>query len=166
MKIRRLVESDWEAYRAIRLEALRTVPEAFGSDAEQQEQLPPEHWVGRLAGGNSFVYGAFAGDGIVGIAGFARESGRKTRHKGFIWGVYVSPAFRGRGVARELMTAILEEARALDGVEQVTLSVVTENASAKALYRSLGFTVFGTELRALKLGQRYLDEDHMVLFLG
>jgi len=33
------------------------------------------------------------------------------------------------------------------------------------LYASLGFEVFGTEKRALKVGQRYVDEDYMVLFL-
>jgi RimJ/RimL family protein N-acetyltransferase len=165
MNIRRLVASDWEAYRSIRLEALQMAPEAFGTSFEEQENLPHEYWAARLAaGGNAFVLGAFSEERIIGIAGFGREPRRKTRHKGNISGVYVSPAFRGRGVARELLTVTLSEARSLQGLEQVTLCVVTDNVRAKALYLHLGFRVFGTELRALKLGERYLDEEHMVLF--
>jgi hypothetical protein len=37
--------------------------------------------------------------------------------------------------------------------------------AARALYRSLGFVVFGTEPRSLKVGQTYVDEDHMMLRL-
>ena len=140
-------------------------PEAFATGVEEQENLPDEHWARRLAGNaDSLVLGAFAGERLVGIAAFTREPRRKTRHKGNISGVYVSPTFRGRGIARGLLTAILSEARSLQGLEQVMLSVVTENVPARELYRKLGFTVFGTELRALKVGERYLDEEHMVLF--
>jgi hypothetical protein len=29
----------------------------------------------------------------------------------------------------------------------------------------MGFRVFATEPRAMKVGNRYVDEDHMILFL-
>lgn len=167
MEIRRLVEADWEVYRAIRLEALRLAPEAFGSDVDEQSGLPPEYWAARLSGGeDAFVLGAFCEGQVVGTAAFSRERRRKVGHKGTITGVYVSPAFRGRGAARELLTVMLNQVRTLPGLEQVSLCVVTENLPARELYRKLGFQVFGTERRALKVGERYLDEEHMVLFLG
>jgi RimJ/RimL family protein N-acetyltransferase len=46
------------------------------------------------------------------------------------------------------------------------LSVVTTNASARRLYESLGFVAYGTEIRAMKLGETYYDEIHMALRLG
>jgi ribosomal protein S18 acetylase RimI-like enzyme len=167
MNIRRLAEADWEAYRAIRLEALQVAPEAFGSDFDDESKRPDEFWKARLTGGDDrFMLGAFAGQELVATAGFARETRRKTRHQGTIVGVYVAPAYRGRGIASAMMEAMLSEVRRLEDLEQVTLCVVTENVVARELYLRLGFRVFGTELRALKLGDRYLDEDHMVLFLG
>lgn len=166
MEIRRLVQSDWEAFRSIRLEALEESPEALAADLEEEAEIPDEKWPARLRpGDDSFVLGVFAEERIVGCAGFRRESRRKLRHKGHIWGVYVSPASRGGGIARKLLTALLREARGLEGLEQVSLTVVTDNLPAKQLYKRLGFQVFGTELRALKIGQAYVDEDHMVLFL-
>jgi RimJ/RimL family protein N-acetyltransferase len=43
---------------------------------------------------------------------------------------------------------------------------MTANAPARALYRAAGFEVFGVERRALRVGDRYFDEEHMVLHLG
>ena len=85
----------------------------------------------------------------------------KAAHRGNIWGVYVQPAARGRGVSRALLTEILSHARTQ--VKQVHLSVVTDNVAALALYERLGFTTYGTEPRSLFVDGRYLDEHLMVL---
>lgn len=166
MDIRRLEAADWEAYRTIRIEALEVAPEAFGSDAAAARLMSREEWLGRVAPRpGSFVLGAFDAGRIVGTAGFAREDRLKTRHKGNVWGVFVSPSFRGRGLGKELMVKLIDEARAMAGLEQILLGVVADNAPARELYLSLGFQTWGTEPRALRVGERYLDEDYMVLFL-
>ena len=62
------------------------------------------------------------------------------------------------------MIEIINQAKTLVDVEQINLTVVSSNVSAKGLYTSLGFHVFGTERNALKIGQQYFDEDYMVLY--
>lgn len=52
--------------------------------------------------------------------------------------VIVDPELRGRGLGRQLMVAVMEQARGL-GVTTLTLNVVAENHRAIGLYRSLGF---------------------------
>jgi ribosomal protein S18 acetylase RimI-like enzyme len=165
VQIRVLEPADWEAYRAIRLEALANAPEAFAADLEEQRRLAPEDWANRLRGADSFVLGAFENDRIVGMVGFVRQRGPKLRHKGTVWGMYVSPGCRGKGAGRLLMQELIERARRLDGLEQLTLTVVSDNAPARQLYLSLGFQVYGREPRALKVGERYLDEELMILLL-
>jgi len=110
--------------------------------------------------------GAFAGERLVGTAGFYRDNEMKTRHKGHIWGVYVTGAARGKAVGRRVLRAVLERAAGTEGVEQILLSVATPQAAAVSLYRSLGFESFGREPRALKIGDRYVDEEHMVMYVG
>lgn len=44
---------------------------------------------------------------------------------------------------------------------QLMLSVNAENLPAKRLYTSHGFQSFGLEPRAMKVGDRFYDEEHM-----
>jgi ribosomal protein S18 acetylase RimI-like enzyme len=159
--IRRLDRPDAGDYRTIRLEALERDPAAFGSTHAAEVGRTLEEFSRRLS--SSVVYGAYVDGRIVGMAGFKPCDGAREHHKAFVWGTYVRPELRRRGIARALMQAVLEGARA--GVEQLTLSVVSTNSSAVALYRGLGFEVYGNEPRALKGDGGYADELLMVRFL-
>ena len=68
---------------------------------------------------------------------------------------------RGTGVGRRLLDHVIAHARTQ--VQQVHLAVTAPNAAGIGLYESLGFVRYGTEPRALKVGDRYLDEHLMVL---
>jgi L-amino acid N-acyltransferase YncA len=69
----------------------------------------------------------------------------KTRHKALVVGMYVLPAFRGRGLARALMQAAVACCDARGGVRVVQLEVTQGNEPATALYGSLGFEAWGVE---------------------
>ena len=55
--------------------------------------------------------------------------------------VSVDPPCRGRGIGRALFARVEEEARAI-GAAKVTLEVLSNNAPAQGLYRSLGYGDF------------------------
>lgn len=61
---------------------------------------------------------------------------------------------------------MLRLARSLPGIEQVTLAVSSDNIPARRLYESLEFETYGSEARALKIGESYVDEDLMVLYFA
>lgn len=155
--IRPLRPEDSALYRDIRLEALRMHPEAFSSSFEQESAQPLSSFEQRLTANT--VFAGFLGHVVLGVAGFMPESSIKRAHKGHLWGMYVRPAARGTGLARQLVEAVLTFAQ--DRVELVQLSVVSGNVPAHRLYQSLGFTPFGLEERALKVQGKYLDEVHM-----
>jgi len=122
---------------------------------EDEQALPHDAVATRLEG--AFVAGTFQGDELVGIAGFTRFEGAKLRHRALLWGMYVGPTARGAGVGDALMRFLTAEARA-QGIEQMILTVAAENSRARRLYERWGFSVYGTESRAIKLADRYLDE--------
>lgn len=166
MTIRLLTADDAEAHRPLRLRALVEHPHAFGSDAQEWRGTPIEEVAARLYRPNGFMLGAFIDGALIGTAGAFREERVKLRHKAWIGGVYVAPEARGQGIGRALVSAAMERARAWIGVTQVHLSVAVPNEEARRLYLSLGFQVYGLEPRAIRLEDRYVDEEHMVLILS
>jgi ribosomal protein S18 acetylase RimI-like enzyme len=168
VEIRLLTADDAEAYSTIRLQALERDPEAFSSSAEEHRHLRIDDIKARLSpgSGDNFVVGAFVAGRLLGTAGFYREAGPKSRHKGHVWGVYLSKELRGQGIGRRMLQTLLDRATKIAGIEQILISVTTTQQAALALYRSLGFASFGREIRALKIGERYIDEEHMVLHMN
>ena len=81
----------------------------------------------------------------------------------YFFGVYVAPEGRGKGLGKSLMIELIGKAKNCVGLEQINLTVVSENSSAKKLYKSLGFKAYGVERNALKFNGQYFDEDLMVL---
>jgi ribosomal protein S18 acetylase RimI-like enzyme len=168
--IRRLVASDALAYWQTRNQGLKEFPDAFTTSYEEGVATPPEKLAKRFGnisdGNDDFVLGAFANDGtLLGYVGFKREDRAKQRHKGKVEGMYVTPAARGTGFGKRLLLALIAEARAMSGLEQIWLTVTASNGGARNLYLHAGFVSFGVEPRAIKVGADYFDKEFMVLRL-
>ncbi len=166
MNIRLLTPADAAVFQQLRLAALLDTPESFASSHAEEKDTPLDELARRLAPRPGHgVLGAFDGDALVGMVGLGRETRAKFAHKGIIWGMYVAPAARGRGVARDLMLALLALARAGAGFAKLDLVADSQNVAAIALYESLGFVVWGRELDAMRLDGQPRDDLHMALRL-
>jgi ribosomal protein S18 acetylase RimI-like enzyme len=170
MTIRFLDFGDLTAYRDLRLAGLKESPTAFGSSYGEEADLPLTEFAARLRPPNkpdNGIFGAFVDDGrLVGVLGFAREYRVKRPHIALIWGMYVSPEFRGQGFGAALVDEAITHARRLGIVRQILLSVTASNMAAVSLYRSRGFERYGLERDALCIDGEYFDEEHLVLFVG
>ncbi|MCS6807270.1 MAG: GNAT family N-acetyltransferase [Bacteroidota bacterium] len=169
--VRPLEEEDFTAFVRLREEALRNEPEAFGPDYDSYSTAPlldKEHYFERiLKYPFSFSLGAFASDGtLIGMGCFTCPYTMiKRRHKGIMWGMYVKPEYRGRGIGKKIAELILLAAKEDAGCEQVLITVTPPGSPAHKFYESLGFIQYGIEYQALKLETGYIDEVLMMKIL-
>lgn len=163
--IRVLTANDAGAFKALRLEAIAEAPSAVWPTRAEEAARSDAEVAARIEyNAYQVVYGAFIDNDLVGIAGLRREALQQVFHKATLWGVFVHPRCRQQGIARHLFDAL--RIHALDaGVLQIQLCVNAENEKAKSLYRSLGFVGYGVEPRAMRIGDRFYDEEHMCLQL-
>jgi len=167
MNLRFLTPADAEAFWHLRMEMLRNDPASFADSTEEHETTTVDAVRQRLAESDpasNFVVGSFADGRLTGSAGFFRRLNNKERHKGHVWGVYVSPSQRGMGVGKALMLEIIHRVRQIAGIEQITL-VASAQLPAQKLYESVGFKGYGIEPHSLKIGKDYVDDILMVLML-
>ncbi len=130
---RLLDKKDAAAYRALRLQALQTEPDAFCSDYETESQKPAlflEKCLNESAE-LPFVFGAFEGDTLIGIAGFAGDE---------LIQLYVTPEHRRKGIARELALAVADHAFAtVKLLLYINVAVVLHPNNAQKFYETCGF---------------------------
>lgn len=126
--IRRMTESD--------AEAVASIERVCFSDPWSKEAFLS------AASDKNYIYMvAEATDDIVGMAGCicCIDEGNLTN-------VAVSPEYRGQGIARAVVSDLMEAARSL-GIVNFTLEVREHNTSAIGLYESLGFVLEGKRPR-------------------
>lgn len=96
------------------------------------------NWCQNIDYGRNFPLLAFAGNRVVGDATLHQQLGGWKRHVGRV-SVLVHPRFRGRGLARALVSEIVEVARNL-GLEKVEAEFIGEQEAAMKLFAMLGFS--------------------------
>jgi RimJ/RimL family protein N-acetyltransferase len=134
--------------RELRLAALRGDPGAFGSSYEREATYEPRQWE-MLGGGPGAV---FVGGDWEGMAGVYLE-GEEPR----LWGMWVTPAARGRGLGRALAEAVVGWARDR-AFDRLRLGVTAEAPDALRLYERLGFTRTGVA-RPLRPGSPLCEHE-------
>lgn len=164
IKIRLLNENDAVEYKEKRIEALQNHPEAFSSSVEEELEYSIEVHASRIRAVNAYIFGAFEEDKLVGVVTLVTEIKRKLKHRSDIFAMYVSPQVRRHGIGKRLMNAAITKAKEIDGVEQVYLTVSSNNTAAKKLYESIGFELIGSDPRSMKIDNTYIGEDMMALY--
>ena len=165
-RVRQLERDDVEAFVSLRSQGLRSHPLAFGASVEDEAAWTRDVMASMFnTPERSAVFGAVVNERLVGLIGIRRHGARKSEHRAFIWGMYVEPDARRKGVGRRLVSAAIAEARKWPGVLQVQLTVTEAAPEARRLYETTGFRVWGREPRVLCWNGAYTDEYHLVLTL-
>jgi ribosomal protein S18 acetylase RimI-like enzyme len=140
-RVRRIRATETSELRALRLKALADAPDAFATSIAEATRAPAEYWAAWARRGSigrmSVTYVATDAEGWCGMAGgFLVRDGPGVR--AVVFGVWVDPAWRGRGLGRRLLDAVVGWAEAR-GAAHVELWVTEHNRAARTLYTGAGF---------------------------
>ncbi len=139
----------WEEVCAVYLEGLATGDATFETEAPDWSRWDASHLpCCRLV--------ALADGRVAGWAALGRVSAREVYAGVAEVSVYVGDGFRGAGVGRALLSALVGESEA-EGIWTLQASVFPENAATVALHRSCGFREVGRRVRVGRLGGRWRD---------
>jgi ribosomal protein S18 acetylase RimI-like enzyme len=142
-KIRRLKASEKDEYKELRLRALLTDRMSFGSSFEKESKSTDEKWADMAQRGASSpeteVLVAQQPDGaFVGMVGSYTKG-----DVSYVWGMWVDPGHRNRGLGGKLLDAILQSIESSHPTTSIKLGVVLSPEAAVRLYRSRGFVETG-----------------------
>ena len=135
------------------LDALAVLFDAYrGFYGQPSDVARARDWLRtRMRVGESVVLVAERGGGIVGfIQLYPMFSSVRTERTWILNDLFVSEAARRGGVARALLDAAVEFARA-SGAAGISLETTRDNASARALYRAAGWSEDDTQWYSVSL---------------
>ncbi|MEQ8316515.1 MAG: GNAT family N-acetyltransferase [Phycisphaerales bacterium] len=166
IEVCRLGPEHTEAYVKVRQRMLHEEPWSFGSTPAEDLDLARQQTRELLADDGWAYVGAIDGDAIVSTARLFRTTRPKQAHAASIVSVWTDPAYRGRGLGRRVLLAIIDVARGWPGVELIELSVSEPSQAARRLYESLGFMTWGVQPDAMRVHGHSASERYMQLVLG
>ncbi len=140
IEIRPFKPDEWHVYRAVRLKALETDPKFFCESYDDAKAKPDEHYQAHLLDANSAVFGVFRHGDVIGMTGIVIDKEDASGQTANLWGSWLEPAWRGKGLARRMYEARLNWAKARPGVKRVTVSHRKSNAISKKANQRWGFT--------------------------
>ena len=132
------------------------VPGEVPTDIDEQRQSIDNF----LQNERALLLAAFYDSLIIGYLDFRPQTRSRLQHSGE-FGISVSPKWRGKGLGKVLMKALLDWAQD-SPVEKVCLRARADNPRARALYESFGFIEQGHFPQEIKLEDgSYVDDVSM-----
>lgn len=111
---------------------------------------------------HSAMFIALDGKTVIGIGELAGGENVFDRHQASL-AISLAKGWRGKGIGRKLMAALVDEAKTWTDFCRIELECVTWNTNGIALYESLGFVVEARKRKAVNL--RGLPEDKFMMAL-
>ena len=141
IRIEPITTRNAEVFREVRLCALRESPGAFGSTYAREAAFGKDEWarrVERWSGEQGIGFLAIDAEQACGLVGALLEDSGRAQ----LVSMWTAPEYRGRGVGRLLVDAVIGWA-ASRGLHTVRLMVVEQNQTALRFYEGLGFSLTG-----------------------
>lgn len=157
MIIKKITSDSWHEFKNIRLEALKTEPQAFGDNYDFLLKKDDIYWQKNLNNKWQVWYGVYDTDLLVGIGSIKFARAIKFNHIAHLSGIFVKNDWRGKGIGKLLFKTRIDQAFERSGIVKLKLIVNKSQINAIGLYQSFGFQIVGDLKKEFKLENSYFD---------
>jgi len=134
--LRRLLPAQWEEYKSIRLEALKTNPEMFGSNYAKEVIYNQNDWLSFLENDSRAMFGLYHHGSLIGLSGVTLDKNDATT--AVLFASFIQLSHRGKGLSKLFYQARIDWARQKK-CGSVIVSHRAGNEFSKAANQRFGF---------------------------
>jgi RimJ/RimL family protein N-acetyltransferase len=163
ISIRQLQENDWPVLKQIRLKALKSDPGVFGGEYEIESQNSDQEWRDIFKPYNA-IFGIYDGETLIGTTSVGINIKDPTGKSAILWGSWLEPSYRSKGISRLMYQARIDWARSHPGCEKITVSHRASNLASGKANQKQGFVYTHTTPKTWPDGAEE-DEVHYELRL-
>lgn len=135
--VRPFLPHEVNAYKTIRLEALRTEPGMFGSNYLREAAFTQDQWLERINNPDAACLGLYCNNELIGITGIMLDKERPG--SAILTQSYIRSSYRKKGLSALLFNARLAWARERN-IQRVEVGNRADNIAAIAANQRFGFT--------------------------
>lgn len=166
--IKKLAASDWDILKQIRCRALKLDPQFFSSTLQKELQYTKEEWQLWLDDHDCAIYALckrdrFSQEQVIGMTAISIDRHDATRTRAVMWGSWLEPQYRGRGLSQLMYETRLEWARDHPEIKEVQVSHRHDNIASQKANQKHGFVHTHTQEREWPDGK--VDKEHVYKLL-
>lgn len=144
--IRALNGNDWQAFHAVRLEALRDTPSAFGASLATESVLGESDRRRMLDDNKQRIFGLFDGQKLIGLNAVFTDQNDRSGKTALLAMWYLHADYRGHGLFDGLVQAGLSWAEDEKRFDRILVSHREGNDASRKANQRAGFTYAGKRL--------------------
>lgn len=139
ISIKQIKENDWQELRSLRLKSLQFDPTVFGSNYQKESAYTEADWRKMLQNEDTAIFLLYEDDAPIGITGISVDRDDSAKKKAHLWGSWLEPHIRGKGISALLYQARIAWAKQHPTIETILVSHRASNLSSMHANQKHGF---------------------------
>lgn len=145
MFVKKFEKDQWQAYRAVRLEALALHENIYGRSLKDESAWDDSQWAAMFAQDRFAFFGLYDDTALVGIACVFTDRSDKTGKSALLAGAYIKEEYRGQGLSRLLYEARIGWIVNCGHYDRITVGHKQDNEASRRANQRFGFRHVGQE---------------------
>lgn len=162
MHVRQLKEEDWQAYRTLRLEAVRLHAANYGLSYMQEAAKTEDEWRALMSHDTHQCFGLFDGQDMVGIGAVFTDGADGSGKTAFLAAGYIRLAYRGKGYSSLLYEHRIQWAIDSGRFHRIMVGHRHGNEASRRANQRFGFEYIGAEEKTFGDGNKAMHHQYEV----